>query len=908
MDYGLTRVCGAVHSAGNLVFSPRDDKLFSAIGNRVAYVDLKRSASNAVGDFEARSDVDRLALSGDGVLLVVADVEGRVTALNVERRAVLHRVHLKKRVLDMAFSHDDGVLAATHGRHVQLWRAPARRRRELAPFAKAQTFGGFTRDATCVRWSGDSKLLAVGSADSSVRVFLVQLYDDSVGRAAESDSDDENDEKKLLKVVPYVLAAHKDAVVACFWGATSPGADATLLSCARDGVVAFWDLTAVVRGAGNRTAKLGVKKFLWEDANDGETRKVNGTLVCAAHSAAHALLACAFSSGVFAVYELSGDKRCACVHRLSVARGAVDAIALDRSGERIAMGSRRFGQLVVWEWRSEAFALKQQGHDHEATCVAWSPDGRVVATGSADRRVKLWADATGFCFATFADHAAPVTAVAVARNVVFSASLDGTVRAYDLKRYRNFRTFRTPPPRSSESAAASRAVLGALRVPVQGAALVSLAVDADAEVVCAGSEDPFEIYVWSVRTGKITDALAAHEAPVCTLALDPRGGGSLASGSWDKTVRLWKVYRNEHVEKLDHPAEVLAIAYRRDGGRLVCACMDGALHVWEPNDARLLCVIDAARDLERSDRFLSPGGPKRARAAAPHFSAVAFSADGSCVIAGGNSRFVCVYAVAQKVLVTKFRVSHHRGATALGDDVDADDDGGGDERGGDLDEIKAWRDAHAGQTRATGSDDDDDDEALPGAKRSRAAGAVLARAAARVTAVAFSPTGRSFAACTPGALLVFAQDADHTFAPYDVDEDATTDAAHDALERGDAARALAVALQLGDAKTLATVVAGIDLRAVDVVCAGVPPKRAPDLLRHLAARVDAGADFEHYAHWIRSLLRVHLDALRDEQPVLKAAHRALTLHHRALLQLVDDNDHALDFLATEKAPIPLAES
>ena len=53
----------------------------------------------------------------------------------------------------------------------------------------------------------------------------------------------------------------------------------------------------------------------------------------------------------------------------------------------------------------------------------------------------------------------------------------------------------------------------------------------------------------------------------------------------------------------------------------------------------------------------------------PHFSAVAFSADGASVIAGGTSRFVCVYAIAQKVLVTKFRVSHHRDADALGDDA-----------------------------------------------------------------------------------------------------------------------------------------------------------------------------------------------------------------------------------------------
>lgn len=55
---------------------------------------------------------------------------------------------------------------------------------------------------------------------------------------------------------------------------------------------------------------------------------------------------------------------------------------------------------------------------------------------------------SGFCFVTFSDHTAPVTAVAFlpSGSVVVSASLDGTVRAFDLVRYRNFRTMTSPHP------------------------------------------------------------------------------------------------------------------------------------------------------------------------------------------------------------------------------------------------------------------------------------------------------------------------------------------------------------------------------------------------------------------------------------------------------------------------------
>ena len=62
-------------------------------------------------------------------------------------------------------------------------------------------------------------------------------------------------------------------------------------------------------------------------------------------------------------------------------------------------------------------------------------------------------------------------------NSVISASLDGTVRAFDLTRYRNFRTLTAPTPTQ----------------------FISLAVDSSGEVVCAGAMDPFDIFVWSLQ-------------------------------------------------------------------------------------------------------------------------------------------------------------------------------------------------------------------------------------------------------------------------------------------------------------------------------------------------------------------------------------------------------------------------
>lgn len=81
--------------------------------------------------------------------------------------------------------------------------------------------------------------------------------------------------------------------------------------------------------------------------------------------------------------------------------------------------------------------MKQQGHSNNMSCVAYSVDGQLLASGGEDGKVKLWNINSGFCFVTFNEHTNAVMAVAFSgtKKFVVSASLDGTVRAYDIIRY-----------------------------------------------------------------------------------------------------------------------------------------------------------------------------------------------------------------------------------------------------------------------------------------------------------------------------------------------------------------------------------------------------------------------------------------------------------------------------------------
>ena len=81
--------------------------------------------------------------------------------------------------------------------------------------------------------------------------------------------------------------------------------------------------------------------------------------------------------------------------------------------------------------------MKQQGHSSNMSCIVYSSDGQTIATGGEDGKVKLWNVHSGFCTVTFSEHTSAISGIIFSGNkkIVISASLDSTVRCYDMLRY-----------------------------------------------------------------------------------------------------------------------------------------------------------------------------------------------------------------------------------------------------------------------------------------------------------------------------------------------------------------------------------------------------------------------------------------------------------------------------------------
>ena len=614
----------------------------------------------------------------------------------------------------------------------------------------------------------------------------------------------------------------------------------------------------------------------------------NAKVKCAAFHPESNLLVAGFSNGLFGLYELPEFNM---IHTLrydlpsphfrdymsshfvrSISQNDIDFVTMNKSGEWLAFGASKLGQLLVWEWQSESYILKQQGHFDSMNALVYSPDGQRIITTADDGKIKVWDTQSGFCIVTFTDHSSGVTACEFAKrgNVLFTSSLDGSVRAWDLIRYRNFRTF-TAPTRLSFS---------------------SVAVDPSGEVVCAGSLDSFDIHVWSVQTGQLLDQLSGHEGPVASLAFAP-SGDTIISGSWDHTVRIWSIFgRTQTSEPIQLQADVLHVAFRPDSKQVAVSTLDGQLTFWSVSEASQEAGVDGRRDVS-GGRKISDRRTAANVARTKFFNCIAYSTDGTCVIAGGNSKYICLYDVQSGTLIKKFTVSvnlsldgtqeflNSRNLTEAGPRALIDSQG----QASDLEDRIART-----------------DRTLPGATRGDLS-ARKTRPEVRVPAVAFSPTGRAFCAASTEGLLVYSLDNALQFDPFDLDLDITPASTIAAVHSKDYLLALVIAFRLNERPLIRRVYESIPVPDVSLVVKHLPTVYLARLFRFVAQATDESPHLEFNLRWIEALLSARGPYLKDNVASigseLRTVQKAVAKIQAELARLADDNVYALDYLLAQ---------
>jgi WD40 repeat protein len=478
--------------------------------------------------------VSTVAYSLDGQLLVSGSTDQTVKVWDVNSGQLVCTLHgHTNQVRSVAFGPDRILVSSSEDGSIKQW--------DITTTQCIQTLNGHTNWVTAIAFSEDGRILASSSEDQTVK-----LWDVSTGNLLRTLREHDNSVRAIaFHPTRQILASAGAGQTLRLWdiengqslhtvqGFTNPvhrvifSPDGQrFVSCHGDKMIRVWDSQSkqVRLSLGGHTNIVRWIDFAPQRTSDSQM-----------------LISCSNDQTV-RVWNINAGNL---LETFWKHQGIVLDASFSPDGRIIASSS---GDKTIKMWSISPLESRNskktdvktlEGHNDWVTSISFNPDQKTIASGSLDRTIKLWNINTGKLLYTLQGHINPVLTVVFdpTGQLLASGSLGINLRLWNV---------------------ATRECFKILQGHAGG--IWTIAFHPADKILATGSADT-TIKLWDIQTGEVLKTLIGHTSQLHSVAFHPNGQ-TLVSGGDDETIRFWDVQTGEclHTLRVDRPYEGMNIS------------------------------------------------------------------------------------------------------------------------------------------------------------------------------------------------------------------------------------------------------------------------------------------------------------------------------------------------------------